>query len=758
MTSDPGIGMEPGMTGTDGMVDLAPRLMDAEPSPAQPKPGRGKAGRHGRRDRPDKVQTGAERSEPWGPVAQEHDPIHRASEREPAVLCALLMLRDALVREEGFPEVAGRSGTVSVIQVPDRAWGRCIADAWDLIVQALEVAPEGTVGGRSAEPLRQRSARTGAAFRQKLDTDKGTDQFQIYERRGKAVDGVDFLRDAVARGKAVHLFTTDPDGLLAPDILVAEAQRLHIPPLSLDMLVTLALHNQARDKRARGGLREACQILGDTAAEVTPLLLNVAYRTSGTPTEFLRQLEAMLAKQKALSPEAPTDPILTLDSLPGLGAAGAWGRGMADDLRAYAAGRLAWSEMDRGIVLEGPPGSGKSTFARALAGSAGVPLVASSLAQWQGHREGHLGTLLSAMQATFAEARRVAPCVLLIDEIDSFPSRASVTHRYRDYVVEVVNGLLEQLDGVADRTGVLVIATCNDAGGLDSALTRPGRLERIVPVGRPDAEGIELILRVHLGDALRSENLMPLAGTAVVRRAVGADIEAWCRGARRRARVEGRPMIMADLVEEIGPPPPVHSPAAVRRMAVHEAGHAVAFGLMAAGVLKEVVIDPRVGGRSRTTVDTLEVMQDVPHPTHRQAVEHLKAILSGRAAEEVLLEDPSGGAGGSHGSDLAKATRLACTVVASSGLDQHPDRLLFLGAADDPSRLDHIMLLPDIRERVAAILGQAYDEALAMVRQRMAVVRHIADILVRDGHLSGEAVEAMLKRNPVDTGLDGDSL
>ena len=322
-----------------------------------------------------------------------------------------------------------------------------------------------------------------------------------------------------------------------------------------------------------------------------------------------------------------------------------------------------------------------------------------------------------------------------------------MTHRYRDYVVEVVNGLLEQLDGAVDRTGILVVATCNNASGLDPALTRPGRLERIVRVDRPDAAGIEQILRVHLGDALAGENLMPLAATAVVRRAVGADIEAWCRGARRRARVEGRPMIMADLEGEIGPPPPVHAPAAVRRMSVHEAGHAVAFALMAPGALKEVVVDPSVGGRSRTTVDALEFIQDVPHPTHRQAVDQLKAILSGRAAEEVLLDEPSGGAGGSHGSDLAKATRLACAVMASSGLDQHPDRLVFLSAADDLSRLDHIMLLPDIRERVVAILGLAYDKALAMLREHGAAVEEIAGLLVERGSLSGSEVEALVARS-----------
>jgi hypothetical protein len=585
-------------------------------------------------------------------------------------------------------------------------------------------------------------------YRQKPETEKGNDQFQVFEKRGRPVDGIDFLRDAVARGKAVHVFTTDPEGLLAPDILVAEAQRLHVPPLSLEMLAQLALFNWKQDKRSRRRLMKAHPGLVNAAAQVSPLILNVAYRTCWTPGEFLRQLEVMLAKQQALSAETPPDPVLTLDNLPGLGSAGVWGHQMAEDLRAFADGRLPWSELDRGVVLEGPPGAGKSTFARALAGSAGLPMIATSLAQWQGSKDGHLGNLLSAMQATFAMARGSAPCVLLIDEIDSFPSRASVTHRHRDYVIEVVNGLLEQLDGAVERTGVVVIGTCNDASNLDPALTRAGRLERIVRVDRPDAAGVEQILRVYLGDALAGEDLQPLAAVAVMRRAVGADIQAWCRGARRRARLEGRPMILVDLVGEIGPPPPRHSSDAVRRMAAHEAGHAVAFAHMGPGILQHVVVDPVVGARSTTSIDTLGLYREMPHATREQALVQVRALLAGRAAEEVILGSPSGGAGGTDASDLARATALASMVVASSGLDDHVDGLIYMSAAEDYRRQDQLLLLPEVRQRVGAIVRQAYADALTLIREHRAGVELVMSALLEKGSLSGPEVEALLSRPP----------
>ncbi|WP_338661253.1 AAA family ATPase [Pararoseomonas sp. SCSIO 73927] len=693
--------------------------------------------------------------EPWGQVGPEVDPLRRSLEHEPATLCALLMLRDALLQAPDFLTGAMQPGTVSIIQVPDVLWGRNVARALDLVVEALDTPPksDSRAPALGTSGISRQDARSSASSPSR-DL-RGPDQFQIFDLPVRPAHNVEVFRDAVGRGTAIHVLSHAPDTLLSPDILLAEDARLVVEPPGSGVLALLAA---ALETGATVPLCCLPDVTGSSpdGTDVSPILVNLAHRRGQDAATFLGRLCTLVDRSKARLAAAKQESTLTLDDLPGQGEATAWGRQLVTDLTAFARGELDWSDVDRGVILEGPPGCGKSSFARALAGSAGVPLVSASLAQWQGAREGHLGHLLSAMKATFDEARRKAPAIILIDEVDSFPSRASVTHKHRDYVVEVINGLLEQLDGAVKRDGVVVIATCNDASNLDPAMTRAGRLERIIRLDRPDAPALQQILRVHLHGALQTEDLLPVARTAALRQAVGADIERWCRGARRRARAAGRLMVVDDLIQEVGPAPSVHHPDAVRRMAAHEAGHALGFASLGVCLVEQVVVEPTVGGLSSTTVDIAELVRGMPYATRRDVGEQLRAILAGRAAEEVLLGAPSGGAGGSQGSDLARATQLACAIVVSSGLDDHPEALLFLAPADDPVRLGHLLLVPEIRHRVSAVISQGYAEALDLVRKHRDAVERVAAALVEMGHLSGQEVEAMLSlRAPASDVVDG---
>ena len=162
-----------------------------------------------------------------------------------------------------------------------------------------------------------------------------------------------------------------------------------------------------------------------------------------------------------------------LDDIGGYGEAEAAARRLVADLADWSAGRIAWGDMTRSLLFVGPPGTGKTWLARAIAGSAGVPLIEGSLAAWQA--TGHLGDMLRAMRASFAQAQAAAPAVLFLDEIDGAGDRGSDDSHARTYRRQVINALLELLDGAGRTPGLVVLAACNDVVALDPAIRRPGR-------------------------------------------------------------------------------------------------------------------------------------------------------------------------------------------------------------------------------------------------------------------------------------------
>jgi ATP-dependent Zn protease len=416
----------------------------------------------------------------------------------------------------------------------------------------------------------------------------------------------------------------------------------------------------------------------------------------------------------------------------------AWGRDLARDLAAYAAGALSWRDVDRGCLLAGPPGTGKTSFARALAATCGVPLIAASYARWQSCGDGHLGTLLRAMRASFDEARKAAPCILFIDELDSFPDRSADT-RHRDWWTSVVGGLLEQLDGLEGREGVVVLGATNHPGMIDPAILRAGRLDRSIAIPLPDQPALAAILRVHLGDDLAGEDLARAALHA--RGATGADCAKWVRGARRRARGGGRAMRPEDLVAEIRGSAGAHPAEARRIPAVHEAGHALLQALERPGTLRYVSIreDARSGGRT---------VVDVPDEEASEAWVglHLRRLLAGRAAEQEVLGQVTGGAGGPAGSDLARATRLAANAETALGLSDRP--LLWRGFWDGQEMAALMMAQPDVAQRVETRLEAAYGEARAVLRRHRAELDAVVAALLEREVLEGAEVEAILRGGP----------
>ena len=181
------------------------------------------------------------------------------------------------------------------------------------------------------------------------------------------------------------------------------------------------------------------------------------------------------------------------------------------------------------------PGPGKTIFAQALASTCIVPVHLHSLARWQA--KGHLDDLLKAMRRAFEEAKADAPCILFIDELDSFGDRERLGGHNEQYSREVINGFLECLDGAEGREGVVVVGATNLPDKIDPAIRRPGRLDRHVVIPLPDLEARKGILRHHLGDALPGADLTEAAER--LEGASGAVIEQVVRDARRIARRSG---------------------------------------------------------------------------------------------------------------------------------------------------------------------------------------------------------------------------
>lgn len=670
--------------------------------------------------------------EPFLPSVDDLDTEPYRDPEDPARVAAGLMLERALAAIGASFEIVGRDGTVCSVLVPAHVqrssqctgWAEIVREEWRIRARGGERCNDR--GGRRSwtDPQTSRAGSPGWAA---WAPDDALDR--------ALRDDDDAFSKAVWKG--VHCLGVAADlSLLPVDLVQAADYRLILPLLTRADLAAVT--------RRLCGRKPACPLPDDEAAAATPRLLRLARRPGQTANAYLAKLrDLMVREQAALAATTAADSPRTapaLDRLHGLDEATAWGRALARDLVAYRAGTLPWSAVDRGCLLSGPPGTGKTLFARSLATTCGVPMISGSYGQWLG-TGGHQGDMLRAMRRSFGDARAQAPSLLFIDEVDSFPDRARVTHRYREWDVQVVNALLAEIDGVQGREGVVLLAACNHADRLDPALVRSGRLDRQIHVGLPDRRSLQRILREHLGADLAGEDL---SGAALAAAGLsGADCERVVRGARRRARQADRPVLLLDLLTEIGGDDGRNA-ADLRLAAVHEAGHAVAVCVLDPGGLGFVSLQEAgsIGGRTSVAASS-GVLR--PGDVHRRLI----VLLAGRAAEEEILGVPSSGAGGGPQSDLAKATGLAALAVASLGLDGEVG-LTWRGTPDPLTLPSLLASNPVVAARVQAHLGGAYTDARDLVHARRAAVEALARVLIERRTLDGGEAAAIVAGHPVE--------
>ncbi|SEG52057.1 Peptidase family M41 [Methylobacterium sp. 190mf] len=456
----------------------------------------------------------------------------------------------------------------------------------------------------------------------------------------------------------------------------------------------------------------------ELAAEVGPMDLRIALHPARGPEGALERLRLVLERRRTLPPASK---IPRLSELHGYGAAAEWGLAAAADLVAYGCGQH-WSSCEQGALLTGVPGVGKTLLAAAIAREANVPFLVGSLAQWQAEGEAHLGTTLKAMRTFFGNAKKVAPCVALVDELDSFGDRRKLESHNHHYGVQVINGFLECLDGDGGREGVLLVGATNNPGWIDPAILRSGRFDRQIAIEAPSLSDLAAILRYHLGQELPGIDLLGIARRGLG--GTGADCAAWVRRARGRARRAGQALKEADLMREIAGATGELSIEEDQRVAIHEAGHAVVARVLGLPVGDLVLRSPGHGGDGYMGFR-------MPKVVTRKTMENVLAVLmAGRAAEIIAFDSPSAGAS----TDLALASKFARDMHLRWGLC---DVLAVQDAADTAPMIDL---------RIERALRSASSAALRLLAARRRDLERLAEALLERRSLTSEDIELILIR------------
>jgi len=505
-----------------------------------------------------------------------------------------------------------------------------------------------------------------------------------------------------------------------------------------DIVVSLALPapNDYRTAAQRMRLGTITNADADFLAKQSPKRVELGWRRGRSVAVSIGRLRRYphIEKGKRPSDSLPAGP--SLHDLSGYGEAKTWGLELAEDLAAWQTGDLAWDDVDCGILLSGPPGSGKTSYATALARTCDVPLILGSAARWQA--TGHLGDMLKAMRKAFAEAARQAPSILLIDEFDSFTSRDDRTGSSDNYHRQVINALLELLDGAQAHEGVIVIGATNYPDIIDPALLRAGRLEHHFSIPLPNGAARYDIFRFYLRGDLADEALDDVVSAS--EGWSGADIERCVRDARRHARRAKRSMLLSDLSTAM--PPVIPVPMAVQRcVAAHELGHAILGVLLEADPLVSVSIRRSIQvGRSSQSLGQTEFEERL---FSRKTSTHLRnkiaTFLGGIAAEELLFGEFGNGAGGDPSADLNRATDLATMLEIKWGLG----KTLSVEPGDSPRELSAFRhRRKALSKSVEATLQAEFRRAKSLLEEHRDALLDLHAGLLREGSLAAAVVRA----------------
>ncbi|NYG44815.1 hypothetical protein GGD67_002263 [Bradyrhizobium sp. IAR9] len=610
---------------------------------------------------------------------------------------------EASVSNEAYRKLEHNQALAVIVMVPSPAWVGPMKDYF-----------RATFGGRWLMMARDGKTRT-------LNSDVGSEEVSRDLARGLCVAGVSADAALLPRALLSTVDITIRVGVPQPAVLATAIARFakrtpkDLPP---GLGIGLDLHDMV-----------AC------------------LRPGSGPAKIVQRLQAATLASRG---ETIEDRLPPLKDAVEYGEARIFGLQLARDIMAFREGRAKWSDLQKGICLVSEPGCGKSLYARILAQECGVPIVITNVAEWF-TKSGYLDDVIRAMRSVFDRCAALAnPCsIAFLDEIDAVPNRddfnsSNSGSRNKDYWLPLVTDLLLRLDNSmgssstgSPRHGVIVVAATNNPHGVDPALLRPGRLEKMVRLQRADAAGVENMLRFHVAGDLADCHLREIA--EMMERSTGAEVMALVREARRIARHADRPLAAGDLraalltAEKI----PLKTD---WRICVHEAGHAVTALAIGFGKVSHCVVGARTGSANRTLVQA--DANDMP--TRRTIEDQATMLLGGRAAERVLF--PSGesiGGGGDEGSDIGLATEVISALHLTWGVG---GTVAFLGSRKDA--LEAVRYDRSLREVVEADLQRLQERADKIVDRYREAVIAVAKALQRRRHLSGDAVRTIFDAHP----------
>ncbi len=412
------------------------------------------------------------------------------------------------------------------------------------------------------------------------------------------------------------------------------------------------------------------------------------------------------------------------------------------------------ARIPKGVLLVGPPGTGKTLLAKAVAGEAGVPFFSISGSDFV---EMFVGVGASRVRDLFEDAKKNAPCIVFIDEIDAVARRRGTGmgggHDERE---QTLNQMLVEMDGFGVNEGIIVMAATNRVDILDPAIMRPGRFDRKVVVGRPDVAGREEILAVHaknkpLGDDV---DLKQIAQTTAG--FTGADLENLLNEAAILAAKENRAYIcQADINKSfvkvgIGAEKKsrVISEKEKRITAFHEAGHAILFHLLPdVGPVYTVSIIPTGAGAAGYTMPLPE--KDEMFNSKGRMLQEIIVDLGGRVAEELVFDDITTGAS----QDIKQATKLARSMVTKYGMSDQiglicyddDDEEVFIGRDLAHTKSYSNAVAERIDEEVKHMIDDAYEKAKSMILEHRGVLDACAELLLQKEKITRDEFEALFE-------------